>query len=151
MIGIDIKLAQCKCRHHSRHERAQYKGKGKTSFEVWAPHAKQLSLQLSRSKGIMEIIMQPSQDGVFSAMVDATPGDRYLYRIGNMLVPDPVSRSLPRGVHGPTEIVDPKFPWTDMQWRGLPFLEYIINELHVGTFSPEGTFDWCNCKVALIE
>ena len=65
----------------------------------------------------------------------AQPGDRYFYiPDSNKPVPDPVSRFLPEGVHGPTEIVDPeKFTWTDHQWRGLSLKDYIIYELHIGT------------------
>ena len=55
--------------------------------------------------------------------------------------PDPVSRYQPEGVHGPSEVVDSAFPWTDRQWFGLPIEKYVIYELHVGTFTPEGTFE----------
>jgi maltooligosyltrehalose trehalohydrolase len=81
------------------------------------------------------------EDFVVSAR--AAAGDRYAYILdGSQPIPDPVSRSLPEGVHGPTEIVDPlAFRWTDESWRGLPLSEYVIYELHVGTFTPEGTFD----------
>jgi maltooligosyltrehalose trehalohydrolase len=73
----------------------------------------------------------------------AHAGDRYFYIVDdNHPVPDPVSRLLPEGVHGPTEIVDPQnYAWHDRGWRGLPLSAYIIYELHVGTFTPEGTFD----------
>src|SRR5262249_30808147 len=56
--------------------------------------------------------------------------------------PDPTSRSQPQGVHGPSQIVDPTaFRWSDQHWQGLPLEQYIIYELHTGTFTPEGTFD----------
>ena len=98
-----------------------------------------------RPGGMMEDIpMQPDGED-FVAAVPASAGDRYLYLLDDGLaVPDPVSRLLPDGVHGPTEIVDPKaFHWSDRteHWPGLDLRDYVIYELHVGTFTPEGTFD----------
>jgi len=52
---------------------------------------------------------------------------------------DPVSRWLPGGIHGPSRVVDPSaFPWSDQNWRGIPLKEYVINELHTGTFTRDG-------------
>jgi maltooligosyltrehalose trehalohydrolase len=112
----------------------------RTEFRVWAPNAKRVSVQLD-GKGTFP--MEPQAGGLFHADIPARAGDKYAYKLdGQQPLPDPVSRLLPGGVHGPSEIVDPKsFHWTDQQWRGLPFSEYIIYELHVGTFSPSGTFD----------
>ena len=88
-------------------------------------------------------VMTSEADGLFSLTVPARAGDRYYYLPqDHKPVPDPVSRLLPEGVHGPTEIVDPdSFRWSDDSWRGLPLTDYILYELHVGTFTPEGTFD----------
>ena len=71
-----------------------------------------------------------------------TPGSRYRFRIdGELEVPDPASRFNPEDVHGPSEVVDPRaFEWRDDAWRGRPWHEAVIYELHVGTFTPEGTF-----------
>ncbi len=82
-------------------------------------------------------------DQHFALQVFAVPGDKYFYIVDqNKPVPDPVSRLLPEGVHGPTEIVDPEsFAWSDAAWRGLLLRNYVIYELHVGAFTPEGTFD----------
>jgi maltooligosyltrehalose trehalohydrolase len=79
----------------------------------------------------------------FVASAPAHPGDRYSYVFDDGLaVPDPVSRFLPDGVHGPTEIVNPSaFAWTDRSWRGLELRDYVIYELHVGTFTPGGTLE----------
>lgn len=79
----------------------------------------------------------------FVAVADASVGDRYFYVLDDDLaVPDPVSRFLPDGVHGPSEIVDPAaYPWKDLGWRGLDFRDDAIYELHIGTFTPEGTFE----------
>ncbi len=73
---------------------------------------------------------------------NARPGDRYKYLIDDVVaVPDPASRFQPEDVHGPSEIVDPNsFDWSDENWQGRPWEEAVIYELHVGAFSPEGTF-----------
>jgi len=80
-------------------------------------------------------------DGYWGITLPASPGDRYQYLVGSLALPDPVSRLLPEGVHGPSEIVDASFSWSDDQWRGLPFSNYVLYELHVGTFTPGGTLD----------
>src|SRR5579859_5234379 len=113
---------------------------GACNFRVWAPLARQMKLRLV---GGAEHAMTREAGGIFSLTVPAHAGDRYFYLPdGHKPVPDPVSRLLPQGVHGPTEIVDPAdFPWSDDSWRGLPLANYIIYELHVGTFTPQGTLD----------
>src|SRR5690242_2510290 len=113
---------------------------GRAEFRVWAPHARQVTLRLV-SGG--DLSMQRVADGTFSVRAAAQAGDRYFYLVDeHKPLPDPVSRLLPEGVHGPTAIVDPNaFAWSDQAWRGLDLRDYIIYELHVGTFSPEGTFD----------
>jgi maltooligosyltrehalose trehalohydrolase len=87
--------------------------------------------------------MQAKDAGYHQAIVDSVaPGTRYKYRLANGTeLPDPVSRQQPEGVHGPSEVVDPGFGWEDDHWFGLPIENYIIYELHVGTFTPQGTFD----------
>jgi len=70
------------------------------------------------------------------------PGTRYRFRLdGGRPLPDPASRWQPEGVHGPSAVVDPRFEWDDAEWTGVPARELILYELHVGTFTPEGTFD----------
>ncbi|NTV65451.1 MAG: malto-oligosyltrehalose trehalohydrolase [Oscillochloris sp.] len=72
---------------------------------------------------------------------DLAPGTRYRYRLnGADEYPDPAARCQPAGVHGPSALVDPQFRWTDDDWVGLPLHDYVIYELHVGTFTAEGTF-----------
>lgn len=80
-------------------------------------------------------------EGYWGLTLEASPGDRYQYVNGSLALPDPVSRLLPEGVHGPSEIVDPAFPWADAQWRGLPLAEVVLYELHIGTFTPGSTLD----------
>ena len=87
--------------------------------------------------------MHSSGDGWHElAVEDAGPGTRYRFVLPDgARVPDPASRYAPFGVHGPSEVVDPDaFRWSDAEWRGLPWNEAVLYELHVGTFTPEGTF-----------
>lgn len=114
-------------------------------FRAWAPHAREVRLRLLGGDGIAarELLMERADEGHFVAHASVRPGDRYFYVVDqHQPAPDPVSRLLPLGVHGPTEIVDPQdFAWSDASWRGLQLQEYVIYELHVGTFTPQGTFD----------
>lgn len=117
---------------------------GRTRFTVWAPRVKKLFIRLlRRGRPAEELPMSHQTDGTYSLEVEAESGDRYIYVLdGKQAIPDPVARFLPEGVHGPAEIVDPSgFKWTDDQWRGLDFNDYIIYELHIGTFTPQGTLD----------
>jgi maltooligosyltrehalose trehalohydrolase len=87
--------------------------------------------------------MESADDGYFVFETAAQAGDKYFYIVDhNKPLPDPVSRLLPEGVHGRTEILAPEsFQWTDQDWRGLPLRDYVIYEMHIGTFTREGTFD----------
>jgi len=110
----------------------------KVEFHIWAPKLQQLSVEINGS--VLELSRNDA--GMFSGATEAKAGDRYCYLVGDKRLPDPVSRFLPEGVHGRTEIVDPDaFAWSDESWTGLAFNDYVIYELHVGTFNPEGTFD----------
>jgi maltooligosyltrehalose trehalohydrolase len=108
-------------------------------FRVWVPQAEGVEVQFGEHRHAM----QRTADDTFELTLPARAGQRYFYVVnGQKPVPDPVSRLLPEGVHGPTEIVDPEaFRWSDETWHGLPLEQYSIYELHVGTFSPSGTFD----------
>ena len=123
----------------------------RTQFRLWAPAAQRITLRLFRRDGdSQDSSMQRGEDGQHSLSLDAKPGDRYFYLVDDnpLQMPDPVSRLLPEGVHGPTEIVDPGvFQWTDHHWRGIPFRHYVIYELHIGTFTPGGTFDSAIAKL----
>src|SRR5438128_2129086 len=87
--------------------------------------------------------MQQKPNGYHQVTVEKLPrGARYKYRLATgKELPDPVSRYQPEGVHGPSEAVDPRFDWQDQHWPGLPIENYIIYELHAGTFTTEGTFE----------
>jgi maltooligosyltrehalose trehalohydrolase len=116
------------------------------SFSVWAPHARQVSVVVARGDERTEHPMErrAGERGVFVADVAGVKaGDRYGFRLdGADPLPDPVSRSQPDGVHALSEVVDPNaFPWNDATWGGVPLPDFVIYEMHVGTFTPEGTFD----------
>jgi maltooligosyltrehalose trehalohydrolase len=128
-----------------------------TDFRLWAPAAKSVMVKMADVKiedvkieDGRELPMQPEQGGMFFAQAPVGSGERYWYILKgdsnshSKPLPDPVSRLLPEGVHGPTEIVDPTaFCWSpeESQWHGLDFRDAIIYELHVGTFTGPGTFD----------
>jgi maltooligosyltrehalose trehalohydrolase len=114
---------------------------GVTTFTVWAPERASVDLVVGTT------IRPLSREacGYWSAAFDdARPGTLYRYRLDgrdDQVFPDPASRYQPQGVHGPSQVVDATtFPWTDREWR-VPRLDSIVfYELHVGTFTPEGTF-----------
>ncbi|MFZ0565307.1 MAG: malto-oligosyltrehalose trehalohydrolase [Chlamydiales bacterium] len=114
---------------------------GSTSFKVWAPFHLSLAVEIEK-KGIFPLLKQP--EGYFSLTVEEVgTQDCYFYVMENGLNrPDPVSRSLPKGVHGPTQIIDPySYEWQDGDWKGIDLRDCIFYELHVGTFTSEGTFE----------
>jgi len=110
---------------------------------VWAPHCRRVDVQLVGSTPPDPIIMAPALGGWFQAtLMDVGPGTRYRFLLdGTLARPDPMSRSQPDGVHEPSEVVDPSaFSWADVGWRGLHLRDLVCYEIHVGTFTPEGTF-----------
>jgi maltooligosyltrehalose trehalohydrolase len=117
---------------------------GGVRFRLWAPAAKQVELSLGDGLFVpLERKEDSLESGWFELITrDAAAGSRYRFRIdGKTDVPDPASRFQPDDVHGPSEVIDPSaFEWDDDKWRGRPWEEAAIYELHIGTFSPEGTF-----------
>ncbi len=86
--------------------------------------------------------LKKNEAGYHEAVVDRCPeGTRYFFDLGDQERPDPASRSQPDGVHAASEVISREFDWTDRGWKGIPLEEYVIYELHAGTFTPEGTFD----------
>ena len=110
-----------------------------TRFCVWAPRPEQLSVEV---EGQPAVPMQKTPSGYhLGAVQGATDGSRYRYRLGDDAIhPDPASRYQPEGVHGPSQVVSRSFPWTDANWKPPAKRELVIYELHVGTFTNEGTF-----------
>lgn len=111
-------------------------------FLVWAPRAKTVEVSLDSPKP-RRVRMEAVGCGYFRAVVEGVrAGTLYRYRLDHDKErPDPASRYQPRGVHGPSQVTDNHFGWTDSSWKGLPLEKYVLYELHVGTFSTEGTFD----------
>jgi maltooligosyltrehalose trehalohydrolase len=122
-------------------------------FRVWAPLPAKLSVRLMRAGSGTEDIPMERDGEDFVATAPAVAGDRYAYVFPDgSAIPDPVSRSLPAGVQGATEIVDPSaFQWNDAAWRGRELRDYVIYELHIGTFTPEGTFDSAASKLEYLK
>ncbi len=121
---------------------ATYTTGNRCRFRLWAPLVKSIAVRLlDPEERIIE--MEAQEDGFYQVTVeDVAPGTRYFYRIdGEKDRPDPTSRFQPEGVHGPSQVVSADFDWEDACWSGIPLQQYIIYELHVGTFTPEGTFD----------
>jgi len=112
-------------------------------FRLWAPKAKKVTLHLTDAHHPLLLDMKGIGVGWLELLTDrARAGSRYQYQIDDGLkVPDPASRFQPADVHGPSEVIDAEdFDWLDIDWRGRPWNEAVIYELHVGAFSPEGTF-----------
>ncbi len=122
---------------------AEVLGDGSVRFRLWAPAAVRVDLCLESEGQERLLEMEADADGWLERVTgDAGPGSLYRYRIdGARKVPDPASRYQPQDVHGPSQVVDPAaFDWEDDAWQGRPWEEAVVYELHVGTFSPEGTF-----------
>ncbi|MBI4447071.1 MAG: malto-oligosyltrehalose trehalohydrolase [Acidobacteria bacterium] len=122
---------------------------GGVHFRLWAPRRKKVSVVLegeasNRFENPREIPLTAEGRGYFSGLVsEAAAGTLYRFRLDGeaRLLPDPVSRFQPEGVHGPSQIVDPwQFPWTDHNWSGVQLRGQVLYEMHIGTFTPEGTF-----------
>ena len=115
---------------------------GACNFLLWAPKAQKVDVHIVHPCD-RTITMQPLDRGYFSIAVDGiVPGTLYRYCLdGQTERPDPASRFQPQGVHGPSEVVDTDFPWSDNGWFGIPLERYVLYELHVGTFTAQGTFD----------
>lgn len=114
-----------------------------THFRVWAPHCKQVHVEINTDNAITSHELVRDYQGYFSATVpDAPVNAQYLYQLDNGNTrPDPASRYQPEGVHSASQILDPRdFPWTDQNWQGINKKDLVIYELHVGTFTQTGTF-----------
>jgi maltooligosyltrehalose trehalohydrolase len=120
-------------------------GSGCYHFSVWAPLVEQVELKLLSPVQRCFTLVRDEQ-GYWQGEVDGIPPGPvdYLYRLhtsaGVVERPDPASRCQPYGVHGPSRVVDPHFDWQDQGWKGIPLPQWILYELHVGTFTLEGTF-----------
>jgi maltooligosyltrehalose trehalohydrolase len=115
-------------------------------FRVWAPRRRVLDVIVDGRT----VPLEPEPDGYFSAHVPGVgAGARYRLQLeGGSVLPDPASRYQPEGPHGPSQVVDPsRYRWTDDAWRGVSIEGQVLYEMHVGTFTPEGT--WRSATEAL--
>ena len=122
---------------------SNYLGNGRCEFTVWAPSHEEVAVQIV-SPAHRLLPMQKDEWGYFKVIAeDIEPGTLYFYKLGGKEDrPDPASHSQPKDVHGPSSVVDhSKMNWTDTGWSSMPLEEMIIYELHVGTFTSEGTFE----------
>lgn len=113
-------------------------------FRVWAPGHHRVDVVVYGPAAERLQPLEPEPAGYFAGYVPGVgPGAHYKFRLdGGDVFPDPASRSQPRGVHGASEVVDPRaFAWTDTGWRGVPLADAVIYELHVGTATPAGSFE----------
>lgn len=129
---------------------------GRCAFRVWAPRRQRVELRLlhDTARGVADVAeaangstarlvsMTHTGNGYFACTCDDVPaGSLYVFRLdGAIERPDPASRWQPHGVHGPSAVTASDFPWTDEAWRGRSLHELVFYELHVGTFTPDGTF-----------
>jgi maltooligosyltrehalose trehalohydrolase len=136
-------------RRHDMPFGAAMLGNGRVRFRLWAPGARSVELCLSGREGERRVPMQAGDAGWYELEHAAEERARYCYLIdGKQRVPDPASRYNPLDVHGPSEILDPsRFEWSDGHWKGRPWHDAVIYEMHVGTFTPEGSFRAAEAKL----
>lgn len=125
---------------------AEVQKDGGVHFRIWAPEKKKAEIVLEeegRSEG-RTYEMTPEENGYFSVLADrASEGTLYRFRLDNtgQLYPDPASRYQPEGPHGPSQVIDTeKFQWSDSQWKGPAAKGQVLYEMHIGTFTREGTY-----------
>mgnify|MGYP001018513567 CR=1 FL=1 len=117
---------------------------GGVHFRVWAPGHERVAVVIA--DGIEQLAATPltdQGDGYFSVTVPgASAGTLYWFRLGDdeTLCSDPASRFQPEGPLGPSQVIDPRFSWTDADWRGASLEGQVIYEMHIGTFTPGGTW-----------
>ena len=135
---------------------AELVGPSETHFRVWAPKAKRLAVVFEenseRNAKRTFHPLSPEANGYFSGSVQAGAGTLYRFRVdeNENFHPDPASRFQPSGPHDSSCVVDPmKFQWTDSEWSGVKLKGQIIYEMHIGTFTPEGT--WRSAAEQLAE
>lgn len=115
-------------------------GDGGVSFRVWAPMAESMAVELVDYH--LPAFALKRDGEYFEGSAPARPGDRYWYWLdGTLRRPDPASRFQPDGVHGPSQVVDPSFEWGDDGWQGILLEKGIFYELHIGTFTADGSFE----------
>jgi maltooligosyltrehalose trehalohydrolase len=118
---------------------------GGVHFRVWAPKSRRVRVEFGQGdlrESFQEAELASEPNSYYSSVVkSARAGMKYRFKLDRGSFPDPASRFQPEGPHGPSEIVDPTtFQWQDASWQGLPLVRQAIYELHLGTFTQEGTW-----------
>ena len=150
-------------RSHAMPFGASLRADGGVRFRLWAPARQGVEIELLRrvagtharsgasTEVAARVAMARSPGGWHEAVVqEAAAGSLYRFRLGeDLAVPDPASRFNPLDVHGPSEVVDPlAYRWSDATWTGRPWHEAVVYELHVGAFTPAGTFEAARRRLA---
>src|SRR5579871_6394427 len=114
-------------------------GRETVTFRLWAPDRDEIGLRFEDGR---KIAMQRRADGFFEARTPTHVGTLYRFELGDgQLVPDPASRFQPQDVHGPSELVDEDaYEWRDAGWGGRAWTDMVLYEIHLGTFTPDGSF-----------
>lgn len=121
---------------------AIYLGADQCLFSVWAPRAEHVEVQLLVPRRARIPLKKDDCGYHFGAVADVGPTSLYIYCLDETQErPDPASRFQPQGVHGPSQVIDREYPWQDKDWSGLALGDFVIYELHVGTYTEAGTFD----------
>ena len=125
---------------------AEVQPAGGVHFRVWAPAVGEVSVMIGGNS--TQLVKETN--GYFSGgVIEARAGTRYFFRLNGVEphLSDPASRFQPEGPHGPSEVIDPSaFTWTDKAWPGIPADRIVIYEMHIGTFTPQGTWS-AACKL----
>ncbi len=130
---------------------AHYLQSGLTRFTVWAPRCISVSLKVIYPEDTL-IPMKADEYGYWNVEAPVKPGSRYFYRLNSTVDrPDPASRFQSQGVHGPSEVISNDFSWNDSGWTGIALEKYIIYELHIGTFTKEGTFEGVEKRIKYLK
>jgi maltooligosyltrehalose trehalohydrolase len=126
----------------------EYLGNNRCRFRVWSPFTKDIKVKIFPSGQIFQLVKEDEQywSGEFD---NIPPGTKYMFRINDgMEKPDPMSNFQPEDVHSASQVVDhSSYRWGDSNWEPIPLEDYILYELHIGTFTPEGTFESAVSKI----
>ena len=133
---------------------AEYRAGAGTHFRVWAPAARAVDVVFEGARVLPPLPLRNEGSGYFSGLAaQAGPGARYRLRLdGKDAFPDPASRWQPQGPHGPSEVVAPDaYRWNDGGWRGVGPRGQVLYEMHVGTFTEEGTYAAAEQHLAFLK
>jgi maltooligosyltrehalose trehalohydrolase len=114
---------------------------GGVEFRVWAPDHDRVDVMVAAPTPARHPLSREDGDYHHAFVAGLAPGTRYRYALGDDSFADPASRWQPDDVHGDSAVLDPVFDWSSPSWRGRALDEYVISEVHIGTFTDEGTFD----------